>query len=260
MHPILFYIGDAPVQSYYLLWTGALSMAVIFSRRRMTLYYGIADDDSRRIITWAFLGMLLGARVGSVYDSWDYFMADPVRLLRIWEGGLSAVPAFLGAGLFSLVTARVLHVPYWKVADAASLPAALTVAVGRWGCLLNGCCYGIQTSVPWAVRLASDPFSITRHPTQLYYSFGALMIAALLQWVEARRIGVGSARRIQGAVLCPLFAVLYSILRLVADPFRDDYYRAGMQANRLILPVALLCGLLWLAWSYYRSTDRARDS
>ncbi|PKL02701.1 MAG: hypothetical protein CVV55_03070, partial [Synergistetes bacterium HGW-Synergistetes-2] len=68
MYPVLFHIGDNPVHSYYLLWTLALTLAVVFSRRRMTYSYGIDDDDARSVIIWAFIGMLLGARAGSVYD------------------------------------------------------------------------------------------------------------------------------------------------------------------------------------------------
>lgn len=255
MHPILFSIGDMPVHSYYLLWTLALTLAVVFTRSRMTGQYGLMDDDARSIIIWAFLGMLLGARVGSVYDSWSIYEADPWKILRVWEGGLSAVPAFLGAAAVSLVASRARGVRYWKAVDAASLPVALTVAIGRWGCFLNGCCWGIETASPLGVRFTSDPLALLRHPTQLYYSFGALLIAGALQWTELVWLGQGDSRKIKRAVLCPLFVILYSLLRLLVDPLRSDFYRVGMQTNRPILFVTLGVGSLWLAHSLFASRD-----
>ncbi|MDI9370522.1 MAG: prolipoprotein diacylglyceryl transferase [Synergistaceae bacterium] len=251
MYPVLFTIGDTPVHSYYLLWTLALMMAVLLVRSRMTGMYGLVDDDARAIIIWGFLGMLLGARMGSVYDSWAIYRADLWRILRVWEGGLSAIPAFLGAAALSLVASLARGVSFWKVVDAAATPAALTVAVGRWGCFLNGCCWGIVTTSPLGVRFISDSPDVLRHPTQLYYSFGALAIAGLLQWTEQALLGDGDARRVKGAVLCPLFSVLYSVMRLSIDPFRSDYYGAGMQLNRYILSVTAVVGAAWLAHSLF---------
>jgi len=252
MYPVLFYIGDTPVHSYYLLWTLALTAAVTLSRLRMTFRYGVDDDDARSVIIWAFLGMLLGARAGSVFDSWPVYSADPLKILRIWEGGLSAVPAFLGAGAAALVYSRLRGVPYWKIVDAAALPAALTVAIGRWGCFLNGCCSGVETTLPWGVRFPSDVFGFLRHPTQLYYSFGALFIAAFLQWTESAWLGYHNDRRVEGAVLCPLFATLYSLLRLAVDPYRSEFSRIGLQTNRTILLIVLGTSLFWLAYSIFR--------
>ena len=259
MYPVLFHIGDNPVHSYYLLWTLALTLAVVFSRRRMTHSYGMDDDDARSVIIWAFLGMLLGARAGSVYDSWSIYSADPLKIFRIWEGGLSAVPAFLGAGVVSFVFSKRRKIPYWMIVDAAALPAALTVAVGRWGCFLNGCCTGIETTVPWALRFPSDVLGLLRHPTQLYYSFGALFIAAFLQWAESSWLGYRNDRRIGGAVLCPLFAILYSLLRLAVDPFRSDFARIGMQTNRALLLVVLGISMVWLGYSVYRGKNCIRS-
>ncbi len=85
------------------------------------------------------------------------------------------------------------------------------------------------------MHFPSDPAGVLRHPTQLYYAFGALLIAALLQWIEATRLGYGEDRRIQGAVLCPLFTFSYSLLRILVDPYRTEFSRIGLQTNRTIL-------------------------
>ncbi len=150
MFPVLAEIGSFRVHSYYLLWTLALSAAVLFTRRRMTRLYGVDDEDARRIIIVSFIAMLAGARIGPIMEFWPLYAVEPARLLRFWEGGLSAVHAFLGAGIApGILMSRRKGVPLWVTADSAALPAAVTVAVGRWGCFLNGCCGGTETVMPW---------------------------------------------------------------------------------------------------------------
>lgn len=239
VRPILFEISVIKVHSYYALWTFALCLAVTLTRRRMTDHFLVRDDDARLIVAAAFLGMLLGARAGSVLELWRVYLEDPLRLLRFWEGGLSAVPAFLGAGAGGIIASKRRGVPVWVTAESAAVPAALTVALGRWGCFLNGCCFGTETTVPWGVIFPGDPEALLRHPVQLYYSFGALFIAAVLLSAERRR---PSGR----AFLWPLFMVLYALLRIMADPFRAEFGGAGLRTVRIALFAVLASGFLWL--------------
>lgn len=239
MRPVLFELFGIKVHSYYALWTFALCLAVVATRRRMTDQFLVKDDDARLIVASAFLGMLLGARTGFVMEMWRDYVAEPVRLLRFWEGGLSAVPAFLGAGAAGMLASKWRGVPVWITAESAAIPAALTVAVGRWGCFLNGCCYGAQTRVPWGVVFPEDPGAVIRHPVQLYYAFGALLIAAALMAADRRR----PAGR---AFLWPLFMILYALLRIFADPFRAEFGSAGLGMVRTGLFAVLVSGFLWL--------------
>ena len=95
VRPVLFSVGSFLVHSYYLLWTVALSMAVVLTRRRMNRSYGVNDDDARFIIVAAFIGMIFGARIGSVIEFRQVYIVDPFSFFRVWEGGFPAVPAFL---------------------------------------------------------------------------------------------------------------------------------------------------------------------
>jgi len=249
MFPVLAEIGSFRVHSYYLLWTLALSAAVLFTRRRITRLYGVDDEDARRIIAVSFLAMLAGARIGPIMEFWPMYAGQPARLLRFWEGGLSAVHAFLGAGIAGILMSRRKGIPLWVTADSAAIPAAVTVAIGRWGCFLNGCCGGTETAMPWGTVFPGDPAGLSRHPAQLYYAFGALFITAVLQKTERSFLSFGADRKIKGAVLWPLFMILYSILRLFADPFRAEYATPGLRMVRIILYAILAAGTLWLAHS-----------
>jgi phosphatidylglycerol:prolipoprotein diacylglycerol transferase len=242
VRPILFEILEIKVHSYYVLWTFSLCLAVAMTRKRMTDHFLVDDRHARLIVAAAFLGMLAGARGGAIIEFWRAYLEEPWRLLRFWEGGLSAVPAFLGAGAAGAALSVRLGVPVWITAESAAVPAAFAVALGRWGCFLNGCCFGRQTDVPWGVIFPGDPEALLRHPVQLYYAFGALLIAALLLGAERKRPW-------RGAFLWPVFMILYPLLRILADPFRAEYGGAGLQTVRIILGMVMASGLLWLIMS-----------
>jgi|GEM_PF-3030777 Prolipoprotein diacylglyceryltransferase len=139
--------------------------------------------------------------------------------------------------------------PAWPLAEAASLSGAALVAVGRWGCLAQGCCYGKVAKVPWAVRFPFDPVGISRHPTQLYESFSAFFLLALMAVVERhfRRGG----KRPRAAVLWPLFLAGYGSIRIVVDRYRGDGVFDAPLARAWGLGVFLL-GAGWLCFSLWR--------
>jgi len=184
LYPVLFSIGKTVIDTYTVVWALALALALAWTRNRAGRHYGLDDEDARVALFWGFLGILLWARLGNILVEWPVYEAHPEKLLRPWEGGLSALPAILGGGLTAWVVLRKRKIPAWPLAEAASLPAAALVAVGRWGCLAQGCCYGKVARVPWAVHFPFDPVGIFRHPTQLYESFSAFFLLVLLAVVE----------------------------------------------------------------------------
>src|SRR5262249_48019200 len=91
---------------------------------------------------WLFVCGIAGARITYMIQYhvsvWDFF--------RIWDGGLvfygSAVGGAVGYFLAHFLILRRHHISGWKMADIIAPPAALGLCIGRFGCLLNGCCYG----------------------------------------------------------------------------------------------------------------------
>ena len=50
-------------------------------------------------------------------------------------------------------------------------PVSMGIAIGRIGCFLRGCCYGIETTLPWGINFGDG---VLRHPTQIYESIFCL--------------------------------------------------------------------------------------
>ena len=260
MHPVLFSLGGVPVHSYYILWTAALTLAVFWTKRRLLTLFALDEDRTVSVLLWGLVGLYVGARLGAVYDQWEYFSSNPWRIVSPWEGGLSAISAFVGAGAGAAWRCHRLWVPLGVVAEAASLPAAVTETLGRWGCFLNGCCYGVETSCPWGVHFPFDAEHVVRHPTQLYYALGELGLLGILVGVE-RWIGRGSERRVRGAVLWPLFMVGYGVLRWSVDPWRHENVPELRLLGFVLTGTAALAGGVWLAktWWDFRA-ERASGS
>jgi len=245
MHPVLFKIGEFTVHSYYILWAFALSVGVVFTRSRANRLYGLDDDLVRKALFFVFLGMLIGARIGGYSDHWAFYARHPEKLLNPLEGALSSTTAFAGGGIAGIIYCIKKKIPLWKIADAASIPAAATVAIGRVGCFLNGCCLSFPSDIPWGVHFPNDPAGLFRHPVQLYYSGLSLTLMFFLFYIE-KWIFSRPEKRPQGAVLWPLFMIFYGIMRFSVDFLREGDRIFGFRTAQIIGLTVVILGAGWL--------------
>src|SRR5271165_601020 len=132
----------------------------------------------RWAIAWAALvGAAFGGKIGYVlayraaWLDWGIWLTDGKTVT------MALVGAYLGVELIKLA----LHIPV-KTGDTFALPLALALAVGRWGCYCNGCCYGVATELPWGRDFGDG---LLRHPTQVYESLFHLGMAVVL-WLLLR--------------------------------------------------------------------------
>ncbi|MDR2175208.1 MAG: prolipoprotein diacylglyceryl transferase [Synergistaceae bacterium] len=250
MYPLLFKIGSIPVETYYVVWFTALSLMLVWTVRRLSLY-GIDDGEGRRVLSWAFLGMLGGARAFEYVWNFPLYRNTPSLLLDLRQGGLSEVGAVLGATVTVLVLCRRNpKVPFSRLCDAACLPVLSAMALGRWGCFFAGCCVGIRSAFPFALHFPYDALTVTRHPTQLYYSFSAAAIFAVLFFFERRILRRGVPR---GALLAPLGLILCSAMRLSIDPLRAEglSQASGLSLSHWVLLAGLPLETVWF-WVSWR--------
>jgi phosphatidylglycerol:prolipoprotein diacylglycerol transferase len=259
MYPVLFTVGGIPVETYYVIWFTALSLMLYWTVRRLPRY-GIDDDEGRRVLSWAFLGMLAGARSLEYVRNFSVYWNTPSLLLDLNRGGLSEVGAVFGATVAAIALCRRNpKVSFNHLCDAACLPAISAIALGRWGCFFAGCCVGIKNLGPFALRFPYDAPAVTRHPTQLYYSFFAAGILAILFFCERRisRRGVPP-----GSLLAPLGLILCSIMRLTIDPLRAEGASSGLSLSHWVLLAGLPLEMIWfwVSWRafYGKSREKAQ--
>ncbi len=174
-----------------------------------------------------FLVTLIASVVGSrlfhvLFEEFDYYADHPGKIFAVWEGGYTFYGAALMGLLFIYLYARRHHLDYAYYGDIAAPTTALGLFIGRLGCFAAGCCWGRPTKMPWGV-VFNDPNSfctlrgIAVHPTQLYESFGSLMLYFYLTWLFRRRKYVGQIF-VHGLIG-------YALLRFAIEFFRGDDYR-----------------------------------
>jgi len=151
---------------------------------------------------------------------------------KFWAGGLTYYGGFIGSSVAAWFLLRRDRFPFWKAADMAGFAVPLGLAFGRMGCLLAGCCFGAESSLPWAMSFppkspASDAqfkahvlesarmWSHPVHPTQVYESAASLAIAAACLLVIHPR------KRYHGQVFAA-FLALYAVARFVLEFLRRD--------------------------------------
>jgi phosphatidylglycerol:prolipoprotein diacylglycerol transferase len=217
MVPILFRLGGFTVNAYgFFIAVGFIvgfALAV-----RTTRANGIPFERVAELFFYTLLSSILGSRILFVLTDVKFFLLHPSKILNLWEGGLVFYGGLLCAIAVAAVYLRRHHLPFWKWADFFSPPVALGLFFGRIGCFFAGCCYGTETSLPWAV-VFTNPGSLARlnvplHPAQLYDAANGLVIFVILLWMEKRKTFDGQ--------VFGCFLFLYSVTRYFIEMVRGD--------------------------------------
>ncbi len=225
MHPVLFHIGSLPIRSYGVMVAIAFAAAIWLARRRAPAR-GVDPDTIIDLSFFVIIASILGARLTYVIVHWEYYANDPLRALKVWDGGLALYGGLIAGILCGLLFFSRRRVDAWVGADIVAPSLALGIGLGRIGCFLNGCCFGQPCAVPWGVTFppgsgaGTHYHEILIHPTQLYESAAAFAVLGLLLLLDRRR-------RFPGFLLW-VFVLLLSLTRFLVDPLR--YYESTSMA------------------------------
>ncbi|MBO8125937.1 MAG: prolipoprotein diacylglyceryl transferase [Firmicutes bacterium] len=211
MRPVLIEVFGIPVFSYGFMMAVAFLAGYFLVLRRFR-ELGLSLEKLADFAVILAVSGIIGARLLYVLIGWEYYSAHPAQIFNLPAGGLS----FHGGAVLAVITGvyyvRRQRLPLGKIADAIAPAFALGVALVRIGCLLNGCCYGLPSTVPWAFD-SSYLHDVPRHPTQLYESLAMFLVFLYLLKREKHTFFPG--------YLLVLFTVLYSASRFIIEFFRD---------------------------------------
>ncbi len=200
------------------------------------------------------VGVAIGGRLGYLlfYDTADW-LNDPLRLIRVWEGGMASHGGMIGVALAALWFARSEKIPFLQISDLACSVASLGIAFGRLANFLNGELWGKATDVPWAVVFKEYDaltgqylYTLPRHPSQLYQA--ALEGLLLFAFIQAR---FWSARGLRIGRLTGEYLIGYALLRILAEQFRvpDADLILGMSRGTFYSLFLLLVGGICIQFS-----------
>jgi len=185
VHPTLFRWGSFQIHSYGLLLAIAFLVSIqIFVARGKRR--GIPEEALHTISLVILVLAIVGGRGLFVLTHWKDYASDPVGIFRLWEGGLMIYGGYILAIVGGIAYVRHRKLMLWKIADAVAPPMVLGIGIGRVGCFLNGCCFGLPSHVPWAVRFPPGSYStytfpgLPLHPSQLYLAVAGVLLFFIL--------------------------------------------------------------------------------
>ena len=222
MHPVLFEFGRFTIYSYGVLLAAAYLLGLQFALYRAR-QRGL---DAQRVMDlgiWIIVSALVGAKLLLLIVDFKEFTSSPRDLLGLARSGGVFYGGLIAAVTVALLYLRRHQLPLWTTTDVFAPGIALGHIVGRLGCLLAGCCFGRETSVPWAITFTNPaaaanvgtPLGIPLHPTQLYEAGAELLILVFLLVWERR------GRPFPGRTFWT-YMLLYGVSRFVIEFYRGD--------------------------------------
>jgi len=132
---------------------------------RMFMREGLRTNKIDALLLYMMFGTLIGARLGHtlIYEP-EIYLHDPIRILKIWEGGLASHGGAVGVIFAIWLWKR----KYWsrsflELLDFLTIPGTLTGCLIRIGNFFNSEIIGRPTDVPWAITFKKID-NLPRHP------------------------------------------------------------------------------------------------
>ncbi|MDX2065272.1 MAG: prolipoprotein diacylglyceryl transferase [Fimbriimonadaceae bacterium] len=222
MYPTLLRIGQFELPSFGVILVIAFFVGIAITIRRAPRF-GITGDQVLDASFYMLIAGVLGARLFFIAQDWGYYREHINELLTLRFQGLTSFGGVF-FGLFAvLFWCRRNGVDFRKYADMISPGFLVGHAIGRVGCLLNGCCFGGECppNFPLGIRVAGDPH--LHHPAQLYDSVMNVVGFGLLMLYERRRHGAGQ--------VFGLMFILHGMARFIYEFWRAGSVQDVMQGK-----------------------------
>ncbi len=270
--PVALSLGPLKIHWYGLMYLvgmlGGWALARWRIRRSDSGWTAQQVDD---LLFYCAVGVVLGGRLGYIlFYGFNDWQEDPVRILRVWEGGMSFHGGFLGVLVAMWLYRRKHGKGFFELTDFIAPYITIGLFTGRLGNFINGELWGKPTDLPWAMQLRCDDFiSLCRdklglppgsewtpplHPNQLYEALGeGLLLFALLWWF--------SSRPRPAMAVSALFLIGYGSFRFLIEFVRMPDVQLGYLAGgwltmgqALSLPM-IIVGMILITIAYRKPAN-----
>ena len=260
--PVALSLGPLTIRWYGLMYLVGFLAAWWLARRRAagprSTWTPAEVDD---LIFYCALGVILGGRLGwMLFYGTEQILAEPLSVLRVWEGGMSFHGGLLGVLVVLFLFSRKQGKTFLEIGDTVAPLVPLGLAAGRMGNFINGELWGRVTDGPFGVIFCNETIQanhpqhicpagpLPRHPSQLYEAglegLALFLIMAFaiyrLKWLRRRGALVGT------------FLLGYGLARLSLENVRNPdigmpEFPLGLTMGMMLSAPMILAGG-WLLW------------
>ena len=240
--PVAIQIFSLEIRWYSLAYIIGILLGWILGKRIFISDQNLIEkfDD---LVTYLIIGIIIGGRLGYVlFYNLNYYSNNLSEIFKVWQGGMSFHGGLIGVIIASLLFSKKNNLDPLISLDVVSLVAPIGIFFGRIANFLNSELYGIETSIPWAVKFVQVD-NLYRHPSQLYEAFfeGLVLFCILIYFRKKGYVKVPG-------LISGLFLIFYSIFRFIIEFFRvpDEqfgYLVFNLSMGQLMSSIFLLIGI-----------------
>lgn len=270
--PELFTIFGREIRWYGLFWVIGLIVAV-YTVQRIFEKEKRPQEWFNSLFIYMMLGIILGARLGHcLFYEPAYYLANPLEILKIWEGGLASHGGV--AGIIIAVwfySKKVTKKSMIWTFDRVIVPTGFTSAMIRLGNLMNHEIYGGPTSQPWGFRFieninawkagAPPMFSEPSHPTQIYEALIYFLVFAVTMYLFWKT----DAKKKQG-LLIGIAMIMIFLSRFFIEYLKNVQVASEIamrESTGLILgqwlSIPFVVWGIWLVWNAFRKSKEDNE-
>ena len=256
LDPVAFSIGPLTVRWYgigYLL--GFLLGGVLMYRYARRWKLDLTTEDVTNVMMGICLGIIIGGRLGYVlFYGAGYYLANPLAIFALNEGGMSFHGGLVGAVVGGVVACRMGGISVATVSDLGACVAPVGIFLVRCANFVNGELWGKECELPWGVMFETGG-NVYRHPSQLYEALLEGLVMFILLWALSRHVPPWPQGTFMG-----VFLLWYGVCRILVEFVRVPdaqlgYLFGGFVTMGQLLSLPLIAtGVGLLIWS--RKTQR----
>ncbi len=218
--PVIIRLGPLAIRWYALAYITGLVLGWRLLRRLVRASPAVATElQADDFLTWATLGVVLGGRLGYVlFYQPTRFLASPLEIFAVWQGGMSFHGGAIGVAIAITVFAARQKLPLLGLADRIAVCAPIGLGLGRIANFINGELWGrpAPDTLPWAMIFPNAGL-VPRHPSQIYQA----LMEGLLLFIVMILLSRSAAVRARFGVLTGVFLMGYAVARIIGEFFRE---------------------------------------